>query len=851
MSIPFVNIPGPRGKVANLKPQCEVDSRMSAHPTTLTETIDIDALLRVLAHEGVPECEKVVLRRYRKMLKDGNKATVKYQWAKKYAKAQTGRVYAAGAMGLQSFSRKVRHALAGSLYWDLDMVCAQPRLLQHLCRDKGWSCPVLDDYISRRAAVLEEGAAHYDVVPHDVKDLYNRVLYLGGEAGWRKERLRTDKQPWAPAMAFIQEMRTLSQLIVANYADERELCNKAADPKRAKGDIGHDSQSSTMSLVLQNMEHRCLMAAYEYLASQDRPMTTLIFDGGLIERQPGEATVPEPLCRGIEAAVTAATGIETRWVVKPMDCEGRLVLDDVAPVEDFGTGKIDDLHAATTFAKMMGPHIARDGPNMYVFNTRTGIWETEDNAVRGAILRNAAALVFEEEVMGPGGEFRKVTHNYGGDLMKMKRLEELLPSIVPDTKFVERKGDSAKFKMLFADGIYDFSTGRFTAGFDPNIVFFHGLDRPFPKRDEALIADVRNVLFQQAFMSDSDPANEMGQFYLNAWTYGIVGEYRHKKLYIAIGPGNSGKGLTTDTMKAAFPGFVTTFTPENLVYRPGDTKDEAAKLMWLMDKRLSRIMIGNEMLTGEDAAAGRSAKGTERMLDGALMNRLSGGGDTITMRAHYKMPTDITWRTQVVMLANDSMRIRAEKSAAAIRYKYIEYRKCYVENAGAVGRKLGPMELVADKSIKDRYKTDAAIHNALFWVLADNWLAIRDQEYWTPECVKSESATWLGTEGADLRKTLEEAFIITNDAKDMVPFSEIKRVLDMAGLTTGVSVIKLAKMLRQFNDFDAVLRRHNGVPTKMRPGFKARDEDDVGSMGSDPKPSFTTDGEEILHPSGY
>jgi hypothetical protein len=324
-----------------------------------------------------------------------------------------------------------------------------------------------------------------------------------------------------------------------------------------------------------------------------------------------------------------------------------------------------------------------------------------------------------------------------------------------------------------------------------------------------------------------------------------VGDYRHKKAYIAIGPGNSGKGLTTDTMLAAFPGFVTTFTPENLVYRPGDTKDEAAKLMWLMDKRLSRVMIGNEMLTGEDATG---KKGSERMLDGALMNRLSGGGDKITLRAHYKMPFDITWRTSVFMLANDSMRIRAEKSAAAIRYQYLAFRKSYVPPEE--GRVLGPMELPADASIKDRYKTTPAIHDALFWVLADNWTAIKGRDYWTPACVKSESATWLGTDGGDLRKTLEESFILSGNEKDCVPFADIKRVLDMAGVTVGVSAIKLSKMLRDLTGFDAVTARHNGAPMKMRPGFRAR-EDDMGSVGSDPKPAFTAAGEEILYPSSY
>jgi hypothetical protein len=113
-----------------------------------------------------------------------------------------------------------------------------------------------------------------------------------------------------------------------------------------------------------------------------------------------------------------------------------------------------------------------------------------------------------------------------------------------------------------------------------------------------------------------------------------------------------------------------------------------------------------------------------------------------------------------------------------------------------------------------------------------------------------ESATWLGTDGPDLRKTLEESFVITNSVKDTVPFAEVKRVLDLAGLTVGVSATKLGKMLRDITGFDAVTARHNGVPTKMRPGFKSRDDETL-SQGSDPKPAFTDQGEEIMYPKDY
>jgi hypothetical protein len=776
---------------------------------TRTERIDVIAARKVLACGEIDDEQKQRVRRYLARVKDG-RATVQYEPSAKWA--GRGRLFSKGE-SLQTMSRRVRHALAGDGHWDLDMVAAQPRLLQELCQSRDWSCPLLAHYIAHRDEMLATASAHYAVERDEAKQLFNTLLYGGGEEGWRQKAGRSSVEPWGPALAFMTEMRTLATLGVHAFPEMRDIGNKAKG--RPKGDTSYEAAQTTMYGVLTDMENRCLMAASRFLESQGRPMVSFIYDGGLIERAEGETEPPMALMGGMAAAVKADTGYTTAWAVKPMDSAGRLALEDVEPVDESETGKVDDLFAARRLLRLLGGNIARDDSRLFVYNPATGVWETGERVLMAAAVRHARELVIPEEVMLPSGEYKEVQHNYGGDLVKMKRMLEVAETLVPDTQFVERTGDSSRFKLLFADGIYDGMTGTFTRGFNPAVVFFHRVERPFPAaRDEELIAMVRRTLFEEAFHKA-----EMGQFYLNAWTYGIMGDIRWKKAYIAIGPSNCGKGLMTDTMVAAFPGLAQTFNPDALVYKANDSKDEAHKLMWLRDLLTARILIGNEMMTGE--ATGKD----ERQLDGALLNRLSSGGDKIAVRGHRQMPFSVTFRGQLFMLANDANKIRAEKSAAETRYQFVEFGKSYVDG----DRALGPNELRGDPTIKTRFKTQPAVHDALFWVLMDNWDSIKERtSYWIPDCVKQESRLWLGTEdGFDLRKALETRFVFTGDAKDCVPFAWLASEAQEAGFV-GTSN-KLSKALSvMLPGTETKQARFQGKSQKVRTGVREREETEGG-----------------------
>jgi hypothetical protein len=823
-----------------------VEMELPTFPLTLTETVDATALrkvIKLLPNDDTPvrgymnqtnKSQLKMLKLYLQKL-SGNVASVTYDHSAEVRKTKHGRVYAAASLGLQSFSRKVRKTIAGDLYWDLDITCCQPTILQATAAKYGWSCPALREYITHRAEYVRDTMAHYGVGYDAAKELYNRELYLGGIRAWRDAYgvdPELDDHPLA--VAYLREVRTIAELMInhADFREEREIANKK--DKRAKGDISLDSQKATMAMVCQSLEHEALRYAMAYLKGKGRPMRSLIFDGGLVERLAGETEFPADILAGLNQTMAEQCGIELRWVVKPMDEEPLPIQTvELTKEEEEGTGKVDDLYAAREFVKLMGSKLNRDGDSIYVFDETTGMWVTGDNYVRGAIIRNAARLIFEvEEVVGD--KVQKKTYNYGGDLDKMNKIVKLLPALVRDTQFIAAKGDTGKYKILWANGIYDFNTATFTAGFDPETVFFHAIPRDFPVRKDDVVAKVNKALFVDPFQSEADPVNDMGNFYKNAITMAIVGEYRHKKFYFAIGDANSSKGALTDAAMAAFPGYVQTFTVNNLIVNDRPGADEARALgMWAKPLMTTRLAIGNECKMGE--------KGN-RPFDGNIIKPLSGGGDILQMRNNFENITNVRWRTTMMVLANDVPPIAPSDAAIQYRCRYVAFRKVFVETADP--STLRDNEMLADPHIKERFKTNDDWKNALFWVLADRWTEIKDNPiYWEPECVRAESKAWVGdATSSDIGTVLADQFVVTKSADDWVSFSVVRSALMQAGIAGGMSTTKLGKEIGKVTGLGSMIKKDQyNKAVSVRLGLKMKDDEDVVTVsggddaGSNPR----------------
>ena len=114
-----------------------------------TERFDVDVMEKLLCHSGIPTEVKSRLRKYKKRAIDGNNVAINYKFGKEWVERKQGRIFPDASLGLASFPRQIRSALAKSYYWDVDIENAQPSILREICKKNGWSHGVLDKFIEQ------------------------------------------------------------------------------------------------------------------------------------------------------------------------------------------------------------------------------------------------------------------------------------------------------------------------------------------------------------------------------------------------------------------------------------------------------------------------------------------------------------------------------------------------------------------------------------------------------------------------------------------------------------------------------------------------------------------------------
>jgi hypothetical protein len=197
-----------------------------------------------------------------------------------------GRLYADSGLSLQSFPRRIRHTLCSLLcagemiYHDVDMANAHPRLLLQLCEANGWECIELNRYVSRREELLQDVMAQYNVNRDDAKTLFLRLLYGGKFQNWAHDSiidttLTVHPPATAQILAFEEELASIRERVWNDDQYARFRSAALANRESGTGNV----QSRCLSLVLQDMEHKLLMAMREFFTKRGWNVGVYVFDG--------------------------------------------------------------------------------------------------------------------------------------------------------------------------------------------------------------------------------------------------------------------------------------------------------------------------------------------------------------------------------------------------------------------------------------------------------------------------------------------------------------------------------------------------------------------------------------------
>jgi hypothetical protein len=697
-----------------------------------TERFDPDFARFILENKDVSSDERAAVRRLYKNRKDGNKHETRYKLGKDIKHEDAGRFHAVHAEGLQCLSRDCRSALAQKFYWDVDIQNAQPTLLEQLAQKHGWVCGHLAHYNANRDDYIAELMEQCGCERWEAKEKVCRLMF-GGSAMGMSSFFVSELQP---------EVGTLMRNVYKEYAKTYPFAAKRGE-------------RSLMAMVLQTIERKCLLALDVSLTKQGRSLDVYIHDGGLVLKKEGEARMPDTVLRQAEADISASEGYKVRLAVKELKTTlVRTEDDDDALLPQ--SVLVDDRFAAMRFVELMGDLFVMDAGHLWVFNPETGMWSNDKAVLERVITGLNGKLVFRQ--MGAMGV---KTYDYSGCVEKRNSLIKMLPAVarVQDGYFRSRLS-SDKGKLLFKDGIYDFASKTFTAGFDPQVIFHAACPRKFPgEADAEKVAFVHSVLFEMPF-KDAKEADRLRHNLMRA----MIGDWRRKTFVVALGPKNSSKSTLIFTAKTMFGSYVGEFDANSMLIRHGG--EAARDLLWVSDLYHCRFAFSSEIKQDEK---------TQLAIDGNMLKKLvSGGTDTISFRKMCVNDADkVFFRPTIFILANDLPKITPCSEEINDRLQVVDYHYSFQSKPTELHHKPLDRE-IGTKMAQDDYA------DAFFWVLTQEYQAWEQAGF--PELPPCETELQEDLmEQANVKNILLGRYELTGADTDQVDAKEVQAYLRQGG----------------------------------------------------------------------
>jgi hypothetical protein len=213
----------------------------------------------------------------------------------KYRQADYGgRFNSIKSLSLQNLKRCIRHTISKDYYNDIDIVNAHPIILLYLCKENGFDCPNLEQYVNNREDILKQTGLDRDTA----KEQY-LVLTNSDEDYFECKTLHQAN--------YKIEMRRLHNLFVNK---DILTFNKLQEERIKNGKKGNH-KASYVNRLLCDMENNILMAMYKFYGKPSD--CVLCFDGIMIDK-----SIDTRLSE-CEKYIKDNIGIDIQLKQKPMD----------------------------------------------------------------------------------------------------------------------------------------------------------------------------------------------------------------------------------------------------------------------------------------------------------------------------------------------------------------------------------------------------------------------------------------------------------------------------------------------------------------------------------------------------
>ena len=595
------------------------------------EKIGDDSLCQEWGMETKKYNPKDILRTYllksKKISDEVSEVSVSYNYSKFNPIHDEGRQFVSHAIGLQRFSRKIRHTITHDIYNDIDIQNAHFTLLNQYCDKKNYPHKYINRLVENNDKYMKELMKKDNLTKQEAKLVKIKLLNAG--------KVESNVK-WIETLR--QEIQSI-QLLMYKDKENAEISNLLYEKNVMK------VPSRLCHMILSKIENEILLSALKYFKTIgiSTKNMVLIFDGFMVLKNIYDPTVEE--LEKLSKYVNKQTGYNVVYIHKPqdeiIDLSGFTLKEDDSVIVDSDTGACQVL-----LEHMKGRIISCNG-TIYVKTLDSKIWTDNDSDVSREIVN--VSIKLNIIVQDENGK----RCNYSKNVSGIKNMSILIKSLCPiDNNFTETLRIKSNGKIFFENGVYDFKEGKLRSETEDDMTpmrINYNYNSNVDEKDIKYVYGLLNSIFEKNANDSilSDDATNM----LKHISRGLAGKIADKDWIATASQRNSGKSIFTLMCENAFPKYVTQVNANNfLCSSHSGSNDEAKNMMWVINHMWSRILFANEIdISNEKEKA---------ILNGVLIKKLASGGDKLRARRLYKEEIEFIFNGRIFFFMNEIPEIK-------------------------------------------------------------------------------------------------------------------------------------------------------------------------------------------------
>ena len=634
-------------------------------------------------YNGVATQYKTELEQIIKFKERYNEKLKSFSVSHHLAKHKRGRVQPSNYLSASIFHRPTRHSLCRELYVDIDMINAQPTIINEISKLNGIHNQYLIKYVANPAKYRKKVMEHHNCSKDVAKTLFIVLMFGGCYKSWIKDNNinHNDTAFLQIAVEIEKEMRTIIEIVYSNNPQIKKDVLKQ-DPKR--WDNENDAKRGVMGLWSQSVERFVQETAIMFLVkTRNIPLEQIIpcQDGFMILQQYNYPTI----IQDIQKEVADKCALNIGFLIKPFDeaidiptCSDYKVFDDW--VDDISVKKLAD-----RFINHFSNYIIKNNDNIYIYwgekkdnlgNYTDGRWYDETNKdkrykLTKYISEDLYNLVCEELENVKYLEEKEISK-----LMKLLRdntskggaMNDVIRHIVPNAKSSTVEFNGNPYLLGFDNGVFDLQADEFrnyryddyitmTTKYNYIQVDYDLLENNTLKEELATIIDTIHP----------DPEHRL--LYLQILASGLDGR-AYQKLFLYNGQGGNGKGFTGSMMDTTLGDYY--HQPSNGILKDVEKSNSPSPDMFNLK--------GKRYINFKEVA------GSVRV---AMLRNLTGGGK-FSGRLLNQNPETFTMSATFVMEFNNPPELDGKPQRADYRRLVdLLFPVNFTDNESLVGKEIG------------------------------------------------------------------------------------------------------------------------------------------------------------------